>query len=120
MNPTPFYTALVAVGAAALLWYWRNELFRWWCGLRETIAQWLHANSHLKISGVSLVVLDRFDQVVVLIKQTSDRIRLGVIATDGNLNQYIVTTREVSREEASRKFPELLKTQSVLIDTLAA
>jgi hypothetical protein len=97
-----------------------EHVFQWWCEMHDYLNRWLLANTHLGICQVGVAILDNIDNVAVRTKQLADRVTLQVIAHSKYKTNYAVTSKEVSRQEALKQFPELANTPEVLIQELSA
>jgi len=91
-----------------------EHLFTWYCEIRDDVSAWLNKNRHLEINRIALVVLDRFDDIIVRTKKMADRVTLGVSGISKKEEVYEICTREVSIAEAIQMFPEL-RDQAILV-----
>lgn len=96
-----------------------EHLFRWWCELRDYIAQWLDAHQGLGIQRVGLMVLDWVDGFAVQTKRMADRITVAAIAcNDAQEKVYEIRTQVLTREEVLAQFPGLSESVPVLLEEL--
>jgi hypothetical protein len=120
----PILTAIGAglgleLGSKALTGkYLHEHLFKWWCELRDYVAEWLNQNQNLKIRYIGLAVLDHLDEVAVRTKQIADWVTLGIFGVDAQQNGYEIATQEVPLAEALEQFPELRGRAIIMQDLL--
>ena len=83
-----------------------EHIFKWWCEMRDQLTNWLSKNGRRRINRIALVVLDKLDSMAVRTKKRADKITLGMYGHNKS-KKYEIMTREVSKKEAIKMFPDL-------------
>jgi hypothetical protein len=96
-----------------------EHLFEWYCGLRDAVVEWLHANPRKRISQVGIAAVEWVDRAATAAKRGLDKfVTLVAFAQNTQGRVYEIRSERVSTEEALQMIPELAE-RPVLLEQIA-